>query len=175
MALYALVSPADEILGYETFATPPEGTQVAAHKPRLVPVEGQEPPAFDAATQVLEGPAITVEAAAVIWAWTVRGFAPHEVASLRSSKAAQVKAQAAARILNLYPDWKQRNMTARAAALLAIRLDRAWTVDEAAESAELQGAWDEVSAIRAASNVIEAAIPDDAAGIAAFDITAGWD
>lgn len=173
--LYALLSPAGEILDYRTFTVEPEGLDVAPSKPRLVPVTGQEPPAFDAVTQVLEGPEIEVAEGSVLWTWTVRAHTPAELTSLRGAKASEVKAEAAARILNLYPDWKQRNMTARGVELLAIRADRAWTPEEATESDDLKAAWAVVSAIRAASNAVEAAIPADAAGIAAFDIMAGWD
>ena len=172
--LYALLSPAGEILDYRTFTVEPEGLAVAPSKPRLVPVVDHEPPAFNAVTEVLEGPAISVAADEVVWAWTVRPHTSGELTSLRAGKAAQVKAEAAARILTLFPDWKQRNMTARGVELLAILQERPWTIEEAEESDALKAAWGVVTEIRTASNLIEAAIPNDAAGIAAFDVMAGW-
>lgn len=172
--LCAIRSPEGDHLGYHTFAAPPETLEVGPTKDRFVPVLGHQPPDFDPLTQVLEGPVITHDPDVEQWTWTVRPFGPGELAALRVAKAAEVKGEAGARILNLFPDWKQRNMTARGVELVAIRLDRDWTPAEAAESADLQAAWAQIRAIRAASGLIEAAIPQDAAGIAAFDIHAGW-
>lgn len=173
--LYALVSPAGEILGHRTFDEIPEGLDVAPHKPRYLPVTGQEPPTHDALTQVLEGPEVTVSADEVTWTWSVRAKDAQEVAALREARIAQVKAQAAGRILALYPEWRQRNMTARAVVLLRIAKDRAWTQAEAEESAQLESAWAAVDAIRTRSNEIEATIPAEVAAIAAFDAGHGWD
>ncbi|MFD3263324.1 hypothetical protein [Phenylobacterium ferrooxidans] len=173
--LYALVSPAAEILGYRVFSEVPEGIDVAAHKPRYLPVENEDAPSVDAVTQVCEGPVEVVTPTAVVRTWTVRAKSPQEVAGMREAKVAQVKAQAAGRILALYPEWKQRNLTARAVVLLRIAQDRAWTPQEAQESADLEAAWAAVDAIRTRSNEIEAQIPAGAAAIAAFDVLQGWD
>lgn len=172
--LYALVNPAAEIIGYRVFSETPEGIDVAAHKPRYLPVENEDAPAFDAQTQVCEGPVEAVTPTAVVRTWTVRAKSPQEVAGMREAKVAEVKAQAATRILSLYPEWKQRNLTARAVVLLRIAQDRAWTSEEAQESAALEAAWAAVDAIRGRSNEIEAEIPATAAGIAAFDAAQGW-
>lgn len=173
--LYALVSPTAEILGYRVFSEIPEGIDVAAHKPRYLPVENEDAPAFDAQTQVCEGPVESVTAAAVVRTWTVRTKSPQEIEGMREAKVAEVKAQAAARILALYPEWKQRNMTAQAVVLLRIAQDRPWTMQEAQGSADLEAAWAAVDAVRTRSNEIEADIPATAAGIAAFDVLQGWD
>jgi hypothetical protein len=73
---------------------------------------------------------------------------------------ASVKAEASRRILARYPDWKQRNMTARGVELLNRRLVAgAWTEAETAEAGALQAAWDWITAMRVASNALEALAP----------------
>lgn len=70
-----------------------------------------------------------------------------------------VKRAAGDVILARYPDWKQRNMTAEAAALTRVlAAGGAWTAEQADRAAVLDGAWAWVSAIRAASDAAEAAI-----------------
>lgn len=72
--------------------------------------------------------------------------------------AADVKAEAARRILAIIPEWKQRNLTARAAEL-AKKGEADWTQAEADEWAAGQALWDQVKAIRAKSDAIEALDP----------------
>jgi hypothetical protein len=72
----------------------------------------------------------------------------------------EVKAEAARRILARFPDWKQRNMNAQAIALLqSLILNGSLTAEEQALSDSLNAAWAAVSAIRAASDAIEAMDP----------------
>lgn len=172
--LYAVVSPTDEILEYVVKAQVPEGTSFAAAKPRLVPVENESPPAFNALTQVCEGPVDTVEPDAVVRIWTVRDKTAPEILALRAARVEEVKTEAQARILNLFPTWKQNNMAARGLALLRILQTRDFTTDEAAESEVLDAGWAAIDAIRLQSNAIEASIPDDAGGIADFDVIQAW-
>ncbi|WP_421849893.1 hypothetical protein [Oricola sp.] len=70
-----------------------------------------------------------------------------------------VKDEARRRILALYPDWKQANMTARGVDLLNIESARALTSAESAEKTAIQAAWDAIKAIRAKSDEIEAMTP----------------
>lgn len=73
---------------------------------------------------------------------------------------ASVKAEAARRILARYPEWKQRNMTARGVDLLSRRLVAgAWTDAEAAEASALQVAWDWIKSVRATSDALESLAP----------------
>lgn len=88
-------------------------------------------------------------------------------AALTDRLKAQVKDEASRRILSILPDWKQRNLTARAAELAKILNDRAWSADEAAEWAAGQIAWDSIKAVRAASNAIEAGLDEMSAEDAA--------
>ncbi|MCH2242842.1 MAG: hypothetical protein MK041_13165 [Aquabacterium sp.] len=72
----------------------------------------------------------------------------------------QVKAEAGRRILEIAPEWKQRNLTARAAEF-ALKLADGGSLD-AAEGLERdagQEIWDAIKAIRAKSNEIEAMNP----------------
>ncbi|MES0811289.1 hypothetical protein ABLO27_17520 [Roseibium sp. SCPC15] len=69
-----------------------------------------------------------------------------------------IKAEAARRILEVAPEWYQRNLTARAAELSLKGVDN-WTAEEQAEVAEGQAIWDKIKGIRAASNALEAMDP----------------
>ncbi|MEM9635159.1 MAG: hypothetical protein AAGA50_27795 [Pseudomonadota bacterium] len=70
----------------------------------------------------------------------------------------QIKVEAARRILEVAPEWYQRNLTARAAEL-AMKGGDNWTAEEQAEVAEGQAVWDKIKGIRAASNALEAMDP----------------
>lgn len=73
----------------------------------------------------------------------------------------QVKTEAGRRILEQYPDWKQRNMNKRATELLQIKIDNgSWTIEEQSEADALKAVSDWVDSVRAASDTIEADPPD---------------
>ncbi|MEP3049412.1 MAG: hypothetical protein ABJL55_16310 [Roseibium sp.] len=80
-----------------------------------------------------------------------------------------VKSEAERRILLICPVWKQRNLTARAAEL-AIKGVANWTADEQSEVNAGQLLWDQIKAIREASDALEAMdpIPQD------FDDDSYW-
>lgn len=71
---------------------------------------------------------------------------------------AEIKQEAARRILVVIPEWKQRNLTARAAQLAA-KGKANWTAEEQAEWNAGEAVWTKVKAIRAASNVLETSDP----------------
>ncbi|WP_068315773.1 hypothetical protein [Polycladidibacter hongkongensis] len=76
----------------------------------------------------------------------------------------QIKAEAHRRIIAFCPEWRQRNLTARGTEF-ALKLSQGGTLT-AAELAEVeagQAIWDHITAIRNASDVIEAMepLPDD--------------
>ena len=73
--------------------------------------------------------------------------------------AEDVKAEAGRRIVARYPEWKQRNMTARGVELLHIQTSEPWTPEEQAEADALQAAWDWIASVRAASDILEAQQP----------------
>lgn len=64
-----------------------------------------------------------------------------------------VKAEAARRILSVYPDYRQANMTARFAELSAKFTDQ--TAEDVAEMEKIRSAWTYIRAVRDASNAIE--------------------
>jgi hypothetical protein len=73
---------------------------------------------------------------------------------------ADIKAEARSRILTVFPDWRQANMTARGVELQDIwRRKGTWTQQEQAEADALQAAWDWIKSVRAASDTIEAMQP----------------
>ncbi len=71
----------------------------------------------------------------------------------------EAKAEAGRRILGVAPEWKQRNMTVRAVELLH-KGEADWTTEERAEAAAMESAWAQITAIRVASDVLEAEITE---------------
>lgn len=68
----------------------------------------------------------------------------------------EIKAGAAAAILERFPDWKQANMTARAVELQDLwRRNGGWTPGEKAEADALNAAWDWIKSVRAYSDDLE--------------------
>lgn len=70
MLHYALVSPEGEVLETRRYEEEPEGLDVAAHKPRLLPVVDDRPD-YDTETEVREGPVWSIENGAAVRRWTV--------------------------------------------------------------------------------------------------------
>ncbi len=163
-----------EVLDHRMFASADDVPDLAESKGRWVPVVTEDS-AFDARTQVLGDEVRTVEADRVMLSRPVRSKSPEEVADMREAKIVEIKAEASRRILDPFPAWRQTNMLARGVELMNLRADQGLTPEEEAEAADLQAAWDQVKAIRAASDSIEASVPEDALGICAVDVTAGWD
>ena len=71
---------------------------------------------------------------------------------------AEVKAEAGRRIVAICPEWRQRNLTAQATQLLR-KGEVNWSSEEAAAWAAGQAIWDQIAAIRARSDEIEAMDP----------------
>lgn len=132
---------------------------------------------FDPATQVREGPELLIQPKRVLRSYTVRPKTPDEIAAERGSVVSLIKNEAAARILAIMPEHQQRNSLA-----LGMEMVTTHGHDPAGWPAEIQAryavdiaAWAQIKAVRLRSNELEAAVPDDPAGIAAFDPGAGWD
>jgi hypothetical protein len=109
--------------------------------------------------------------------WQAEPYGPEDLAALHAAAVAAVKAEARARILARFPEWKQANMTARGVELSHALHTRTWTAEEQGEVAVLQSDWDWIKAVRAHSDALEAALdPADAAALEAFDAAAadGW-
>lgn len=82
-------------------------------------------------------------------------------ASLERESAARkdlVKAEAHRRIVAICPEWKQRNLTAQAT-LLAEKGRANWTAEEADRWDAGATLWAQISAIRVASDALEAMTP----------------
>ena len=69
-----------------------------------------------------------------------------------------VKQEASRRILAICPEWKQRNLTAQAVQL-AKKGEANWTPEEHAAWDAGEALWNQIAAIRAKSDVLEAMDP----------------
>jgi len=73
----------------------------------------------------------------------------------KENRIAQIKREAAERINELLPAWKQSNLNARANELNAIRFDRELTENEQSEWQSMLNTWQAVKQIRIDSNAAE--------------------
>ena len=174
---YGLVSnDTNEVLNYHLFA---DGEAPNLHPNKgvrwlKVKREGHED--IDPKKHARIIPEITVHDDHILWKFEVQSFNNAQIAEQRAAKSQLVKAEAARRILNLMPEWKQRNALARMLALQGMNPGprEKWPARASAEYNELLTAWAAVDAIREHSNLIEESIPQDAEGIENFDPT-GWE
>jgi len=89
--------------------------------------------------------------------WLDKGNTPepeHTPAELEAQRISQIKQKAGVAINELLPEWKQRNLLARAIELI----DPAHTMTpvEQAELNKIRAAWASIKGIRASSNAAEA-------------------
>lgn len=73
----------------------------------------------------------------------------------KQEKILQIKREAAERINDICPAWKQSNLNARANELNGIRFERDWTSEEQAEWSQMMELWQTVKQIRIDSNTAE--------------------
>jgi hypothetical protein len=94
--------------------------------------------------------------------WEIVDKTEEERLQYREGQIRKVKAEANRRIVDIAPEWRQRNMTARGVELLSIGRD-AWTPEQRDEHLYLEAIWEEVKKIRAKSDDIEEmdSIPED--------------
>ncbi len=115
----------------------------------VYPVSTEVPPDYDPRYQrLVQGP-MTKANGVVTRGWVVEDI---------PATAERVKAEAYRRIIAICPEWKQRNLTAQAAQL-AKKGEANWTPEEAAAWAAGEAIWNQIAAIRAASDVLEAMDP----------------
>ena len=81
--------------------------------------------------------------------------ATRQYATKPAPTADQVRAEARHRILAVYPEWAQANMTARAVELVKTLATGTLTADEQTELAALESAWAWIKSVRASSNTLE--------------------
>lgn len=117
-------------------------------RPFIAVAEPTHEPTLEAATVAVQ---ITPENVTQVWTVTRR--------SLEVQHAA-VKTECGRRIYASFPQWKQANLTARAAELINLKIiNGTLTPEETIEFAALQSMWDWIKAVRAASDAIEAMNP----------------
>ena len=100
-----------------------------------------------------------------------------DLADARAALAAEVKAEAGRRIVDVMPEWKQRNAIAHAVALIRkVQLGGVLTADESASEAGYAAVWSRVSELRAASDRKEAEIAKlaDLGAAETYAVEAGW-
>ena len=76
----------------------------------------------------------------------------------KEAKIQQIKREAAERINDICPAWKQSNLNARANELNGIRHDREWTSEERDEWLSMMDLWQSVKQIRIDSNIAESVV-----------------
>jgi hypothetical protein len=129
---------------------------LAANKGEWLPIvpRGTQPD-HDNDTEICE-PSDTIGQSEITEGWTVRNLTTAELNARKSA----IKVEARARILAVYPDWKQTNMTARGVELVRIKAEGgSWSTGEAAEAAALDVAWTWIKSVRAASDALEITNP----------------
>lgn len=97
-----------------------------------------------------------------VWDYEVYSIVPEEpealtnyLNNLKNAAITSIKQTAAAKILAVLPEYKQSNLTARAAELALAGLTRSLTFDEQAEITAGQAYWNRIKAIREHSNSLE--------------------
>jgi len=75
--------------------------------------------------------------------------------TIKENRIQQIKREAAERINDICPSWKQSNLTARAVELNAIRHEREWNEQELTEWQSMLNTWQAVKQIRADSDLAE--------------------
>jgi hypothetical protein len=115
----------------------------------VYPISTEVQPSYDPRYQRLaQGP--MSEAGGVV----TRGWVVEDV----PGTVERVKEEAYRRIIAICPEWKQRNLTAQAAQL-AKKGEANWTPEEAAAWAAGEAIWNQIAAIRAKSDLLEAMDP----------------
>lgn len=124
----------------------------------VFPYTRQEQPTYDRRTQKLVEGGFSEVDDQWVKTWTVADKSPEEIQKYDLLMSAVVKEEAQRRILEVLPEWRQRNLTARAAELAA-KGQSNWTPEEQAEWDAGQILWDKIKVIRAASDALESMDP----------------
>jgi hypothetical protein len=77
------------------------------------------------------------------------------LAEKKARRKMEIKGTTAQTILGSFPDWKQRNMTARAAELVDLKIAGPLSTGDQAELDDLLAKWNWVKSVRDASNTVE--------------------
>jgi hypothetical protein len=90
--------------------------------------------------------------------WVVRPMTTEEYNGRQKLMVEAVKEEAYRRIIAICPEWRQRNLTAQAAQL-AKKGEANWTPEEQAAWDAGEALWNQIAAIRAKSDLLEAMDP----------------
>lgn len=96
MSRHALVQNG-EIIGYRDYAPVGDQSKLAPGKPRQLPVV-EVNAEYDPASQVREGPAVTIQAKKVVLTYTVRNKNDAELDAMRAEKFAEIEAAFQSRV-----------------------------------------------------------------------------
>ena len=108
--------------------------------------------------------------------WTItatRTVAWADIERVREDRISMVRTDAYNKIVSVLPEWKQRNLTARAVELLSFGVEN-WTVDEQAEWDVGQALWGHIKLVRAATDSFEIAIMLETDPAIAADLQPVW-
>lgn len=136
---------------------------------------------------VIEGP-LPVGAKATTWTlddvdgapvrtWGSEAFGPEELAAIRAQCVLDVKAEARRRILAVMNKDEQDNALALGQEMIFLHGPdpTTWPQPVRDEYLAVMAKWSQINVLRAASDLIEAALPDDAEALCAFNAAAaGW-
>ena len=93
--------------------------------------------------------------------WTYDGSA-FAAPVLPTPSTGDIKREAFHRIVEKYPDWKQRNMSSRGVVLQDFwRQNGSWTSGQTSEDTALKAAWAWIDSVRTASDTLESSLPRD--------------
>lgn len=129
-----------------------------------------EQPAYDPAWQTISGPVAVLDEGVWRLEWTV---GERSLAEVQDERLVAVRAEAGRRILAIAPEYRQRNLTARAAEI-ALFEPQPWSEEIQAELSAGAAVWAAIKAVRAASDVAEAAILAATTAEEAASVTADW-
>jgi hypothetical protein len=121
---------------------------------RCLPIDVDRP-TLDPRTQVEVSPEYLPLLDSVVESW--RSY-DKPMMQVQTEQVQAIKQEASNTILAKYPLWKQNNLLAEMSASLVARGDAPWSEAQTARVAELAAVWQEVRAIRSASNDRETAI-----------------
>ncbi len=176
MAKYAVVSPANAIIEFRNYASPPNAVTQSATKPRLLPVVLSDV-VFDPISEVREGPTYTVGASNVTEAYTKRAKTPAEIAAMIASKVARVHMMGDQKLNALTTMAQQIQALGVLVRLLYLHTDTStWPVAQQNLVTALTGRLANIQNIRQTEDtkVSEVRALTTPAQIAAYDENAGW-
>ena len=177
MAKYALVSPADAIIEFRDYATPPNAVTQSATKPRLLPVTLVDV-TFDPVSEVRLGPVYTVNGNIdVKETYTKRVKTAAEITAMKNGKIGLVHLTGDQKLFAMWTLAQQVQALTRLVQLLYVHTDTtAWPAGERVLIAALANRLSSIQNVRGVEDtkVTEVTALTTAAQIAAYDENAGW-